>query len=125
MDRKRVVIVDDQVDNLDVLALMLKEHFDVASCDSCPQALQAVLKTPPDLLLLDIAMADIDGVQCLFKIRALPGLAGLPAIAVTAYAYPKDKERLLSSGFQAFISKPILDIQEVLKVIEEVLSAGP
>jgi CheY-like chemotaxis protein len=117
------VIVDDQLDNLDVLALMLRDQFDVESCDSCPQALEAVLKTPPDLLLMDIAMADVDGVQCLHKIRALPGLAALPAIAVTAYAYPKDRDRLLSSGFQAFIAKPILDFQEVLHVIRQVLES--
>ena len=123
MDRKRLVIVDDESDNLDVLELMLNDHFDVVSCDSCPQALQAVLKTPPDLLLMDIAMADVDGVQCLRKIRALPCCETLPAIAVTAFAYPKDRERLLSSGFQAFVSKPILDIKEVLKVIREVLDS--
>jgi CheY-like chemotaxis protein len=124
MDRKRLLVIDDEADNLDVLALMLKEHFDVTSCSSCPQAVQAVPAASPDLLLMDIAMAEIDGIQCLQRIRALPGFATLPAIAVTAYAFPKDKERCLAAGFQAFITKPILDINEVLATIDEILKSG-
>jgi CheY-like chemotaxis protein len=120
MPRKQVLIVDDEEDNLDVLSLMLKDHFEVTSCASCSQALQAVVESPPDIVLMDIAMVHVDGVECLEKMRALPGLDALPAIAVTAYAYPKDKARFLASGFQAFIGKPIY-IDEVLKAIDELL----
>ena len=118
-NRKHLVLVDDEVDNLDMLGTMLSAEYEVTTCTSCPQALNAVVQNPPHLILLDIGMSEINGVQCLERIRSMPGLGNLPAIAVTAFAYPADRERCIAAGFQAFVAKPVIDFAQLLGVIRK------
>jgi CheY-like chemotaxis protein len=74
----------------------------------------------PDLILMDIALPGIDGIQAFKAIRAVPGLEKIPIIALTASAMTQDREGILAQGFDAFIPKPIIE-REFLKVIREVL----
>jgi CheY-like chemotaxis protein len=71
--------------------------------------------------VLDIGMAPIDGVQCLQAIRARPGYARIPAIALTAFARDVERNAFLEAGFQAVVTKPILDHRAFLAAIEGLL----
>jgi CheY-like chemotaxis protein len=120
MTAVRLLLVDDNRDNLDVLSLILSARYTVASFESAAEALAALDDARPDVLVLDIGMAPIDGLQCLQQIRARSGYAGIPAIALTAFARDVDREAFLAAGFQAVVTKPVLDDQQLVGVIDAV-----
>ena len=78
-------------------------------------------RTLPDLVLLDVGIPGGGGELLLAEIRGNPSLAGLPVVAVTAYAMQGDRERLLKAGFDEYISKPIntrtfvVDVETIAK----------
>jgi len=121
MTTPRLLLVDDNADNLEVLAILLGEMYTVVSCGSAAEALRAIETHEPDLLVLDIGMAPIDGVQCLQAIRARPGYARIPAIALTAFARDVERKAFLDAGFQAVVTKPILDHRALVAAIERLL----
>jgi PAS domain S-box-containing protein len=106
----RVLIVDD-----DTAALaMLRATFEhggaaVESVTSAAAALEAFARAAPDLLISDIGMPGEDGYALIAAVRSLPPARGgrVPALALTAYAGPQDRERALASGFQAHVAKPV------------------
>jgi CheY-like chemotaxis protein len=119
--RKHLVLIEDVRDNLEVLRAMLEGDFDIAAFTSCQEALDGIQELIPDLLLMDIGMADIDGIECLKRIRSVSSLSNTPAIAITAYAYPEDKARCLAAGFRSVVTKPVLDQNGLLRLIHETL----
>lgn len=118
----RLLLVDDNSDHLDILGLFLNGHYAVSKCGSAAEALEAIDHFMPDVLLLDIGMAPIDGVQCLEAIRGLPECSSIPAIAVTAYARDVDRESFLSAGFEAVVTKPVVEPAELIAVVKSVLT---
>jgi CheY-like chemotaxis protein len=85
--------------------------------------LTALEAAKPDLLLLDIGMTPIDGLQCLKAIRAMPGYGSIPAIALTAYARDAERKAFLAAGFQAVVTKPIIDHQELFATMSASLTS--
>ena len=116
--RPRLLLIDDAPDNLEFLTLLLRDKYDVFGYASCMEARLALLSIKPDLLLLDVRMTPINGVQFLQEARFRYGLHAIPAIAVTALAHESEKERLLAAGFQDVVVKPILDFPEFEAMIE-------
>jgi CheY-like chemotaxis protein len=123
MKTARVLLVDDDQDNLEILTVILSEKYVVLSYAGAQEALAAVRAVRPDLALLDIGMRPVDGVQCLAAIRAIPGYGSIPAIALTAYARDVDRTTFLATGFQAVVTKPILDHQELFEAITALLTS--
>ena len=103
---------------------LLEEDFDFMACNSCPDALSQIERLAPDLLLMDIAMAEINGMDCLKRIRAIPEFKNVPAIAVTALAYPENKRECLEAGFQAVVVKPVLNFEEFRRLIDSTLQSS-
>jgi CheY-like chemotaxis protein len=68
----RILLVDDNRDNLEVLTVLLSAKYSIASCGSAGEALGVLEEVTPDLLVLDIRMAPVDGLQCLEAVRAVP-----------------------------------------------------
>jgi CheY-like chemotaxis protein len=124
MKRKRILLVDDYVDHLELLAVILGEQYDARACASAEEAHRVVEEFRPDLLVLDVRMHPIDGVQCLEAIRAMPGYDNIPAIALTALARDVEKAALLKAGFQDILTKPILDQASFMIAIDGVLEAS-
>src|SRR5688500_15864286 len=122
MRTARVLVVEDDQDTLDLLTLWLSENYSVFSYGCASEALAALETAQPDLLLLDIGMGPIDGLECLGAIRSMPGYGGIPAIAVTGYARASEREAFQAAGFQAVLAKPILD-DELCAAITAVLAS--
>jgi CheY-like chemotaxis protein len=104
----KALIAEDNAINRELLRELLEArgYAVVEACDG-REALQVIEQTQPDILLLDIGMPVLDGFAVLRKVRESPKLAGVPALAVTAYAMQGDREKVLNSGFDGYLSKPV------------------
>ena len=115
----KVLVVDDEADARELAERILRDaHADVASAASAEEALRLLDSAPPDVLVSDIGMPDVDGFDLLALLRARANGQGgdLPALALTAFARPEDRQRALGSGFQAYLVKP-LDPAELLATV--------
>ena len=124
MSTARLLVVEDNQDTLDLLTLWLSEKYRVFGYGCAGDALTALESVRPDLLLLDIGMRDIDGVECLKAIRAIPGYDSIPAIALTGYARDCEREAFQAAGFQSVLTKPILDEQLFAAITGMLASLG-
>ena len=105
---KKVLIAEDNAVNRELLRELLEMRgYDVAEACDGQEALLKITETQPDILLLDLGMPVLDGFGTIRKIRENPGISSLPVLAVTAYAMRDDRERVLNSGFDGYLSKPI------------------
>lgn len=104
----KVLIAEDNAVNRELLRelLELRGYTVLEACDG-QEALQMIEQTQPELLLLDIGMPVMDGFAVIRRIRENPRLARLLVVAVTAYAMRGDQERILNSGFDGYLSKPV------------------
>jgi signal transduction histidine kinase len=105
----RVLVVDDEEDARLLLETTLAQYgADVTIASSAAEALQAIERTLPDVLLSDVGMPHEDGYSLIRRLRARPAAAGgdIPAVAITAYASANDRLAALSAGFQAHVAKP-------------------
>jgi CheY-like chemotaxis protein len=104
----KILIAEDNAVNRELLRELLevRGYTVVEACDG-EEALRMIEQTQPDLLLLDIGMPVLDGFAVVRKIRENPRLASLPVVAVTAYAMQGDRERILNSNFDGYLSKPV------------------
>jgi len=104
----KILIAEDNAVNRELLRELLEmdDHIVVEACNG-EEALRFLDDSKPEILLLDLGMPVMDGYVTIRKIRENPSLAGLPVLAVTAYAMQGDKERILGCGFNGYLSKPI------------------
>jgi CheY-like chemotaxis protein len=104
----RVLVAEDNAVNRELLRELLETAgYEVLEACDGQQALHMIEQTQPDILLLDIGMPVLDGFAVVRKIRENPRLATLPLLAVTAYAMQGDREKILNSGFNGYLSKPV------------------
>lgn len=128
--RKTILVVDDIAENRSVLIDMLAPlGFDVQEAAGGHEALERVQATRPDLILMDIVMKEMDGLEVTRRLRCLPGLGTVPVIAVSASTSDDDAARCLESSMNAFLPKPI-DLGALLARMSELLDivwlrAGP
>jgi len=115
----KVLVVDDEADTRELIGEVLREcGSEVIISRSAAEALVALEEQKPDILISDLAMPDEDGYSLISKIRALPSERGgqIPAAALTAYARAEDRMRVLRSGFQFHLPKPV-DSAELVTVV--------
>jgi CheY-like chemotaxis protein len=122
--RVRVLLVDDHEDTLDLFEVVLGQTYGVSTCGSAAEALEGLAVAAPDVLVLDIGMSPVDGVECLQAIRAVPGYEHTPAIALTGFARDVDRQAFLAAGFQAVVAKPVADPRDLIPLIDD-LARGP
>jgi two-component system, cell cycle response regulator len=107
----RVLVVDDIVANVRLLEAKLSaEYFDVVTAMNGLDALEAVQRTKPDIVLLDVMMPGIDGIEVCRRIKSDPLTQHIPIIMVTALDQPEDKIRGLEAGADDFLTKPVNDL---------------
>jgi CheY-like chemotaxis protein len=109
--------MDDDPDGLEVLEYLIRqEGAIVRTAKNAREALELLLRWTPDVMLFDISMPDMDGVELLAMIRGVARLHDGPVVAVTAHAFESDKERSVAAGFAAHVSKPF-DAEALIGVI--------
>ena len=116
-----IAIVEDNPANRALFAAMLKSIYAIAVHENGLEALDAFRRQPPDLVLLDIALPGMDGIELLRRMRADSLLHRIPVIAVSAHAMSGDRERFLAAGFDQYIAKPVADRTVLLQAIEPLL----
>lgn len=119
---KLVLIIDDSTDTLEMLDLMFTQAgCRVATADSAQAAMRLAKVEAPGIIISDIGVPDVDGFELLARLRSLPGLEKVPAIAVSGYASKEDVARAYDAGFLAHLAKPI-DFDKLFKVIQDIVS---
>ena len=103
-----VLIVEDNEKNLKLVRDLLEfRGFRTIEATSGAEGLRLAAAERPSLVLMDVQLPDMDGVEALDRLRREPATARTPVVAVTAFAMKGDRERLLSAGFDAYVAKPI------------------
>lgn len=106
---KRILVAEDDAASRELIGeLLTAEGYSVEMAVDGRDALTRLQGgTPPDLVLLDIQMPQLDGYEVMRRLRLMPGFEALPVVAFTAYAMAGDSERALKAGFSGYITKPI------------------
>lgn len=124
---QNLLLIEDNADNRDLINAFLEGEYAIQAVEDGPSAL-AVLEdeTAPvlDVILCDIALPGMDGVEVLHRLRRIPRLDYLPVIAVTSHAMSGDRERFLEEGFDAYLSKPIDDPDSLFSAIADGMAAA-
>jgi CheY-like chemotaxis protein/anti-sigma regulatory factor (Ser/Thr protein kinase) len=110
LDGVRILLVEDEPDTRECLMLMLeKQGAAVEAVASAREALEALDRGPPQVLLSDLAMPDEDGLSLIRRVRSRPAAAGgrIPAAALSAYARPEERARAILAGFDLHVAKPV------------------
>jgi CheY-like chemotaxis protein len=103
-----ILVVDDNRDNMELMRYLLKAFgYEPLAAGSGEEAILLARENRPHLILMDIQMPEMDGYEATEAIRREPSLEECPVVAVTAFAMVGDQQRILSSGFEGYISKPI------------------
>jgi len=106
----KIAIVDDAKDNREFLQYLLSQEYDVRSYENGDEALRHFAEIIPDLVILDIWLHGMGGVEVLKQVRRSETLRNVPVIALTADAMTGDREKYLAAGFDGYVSKPIVDL---------------
>jgi len=116
---KRILVVEDQEDNMQILRDMLvAADYEVVEAVNGEEALTAVAKQRPDLILMDIQLPIIDGYEATRRIKADPALRSIPIVAVTSHALSGGEEKARAAGCDDFVAKPYSPRQLLAKVRE-------
>jgi two-component system cell cycle response regulator DivK len=117
-----VAVIEDNVDNRLLLDAILGDRFDLDEYATGAEALAAMPTHVPDIVLLDVSLPGMDGLEVLARIRSDAALCDLPVIAVTAHAMAGDRVRYLTAGFDGYVPKPIVDERVLIDTIEQLLA---
>lgn len=121
VDIPKILVVEDNPDNMITVKALLGELYEIIEATDGKQAVEMAEKHTPHLILMDIALPEIDGIEAFRLIRGIESLQYVPVIALTASALTSDRELILEQGFTAYISKPI-DEKQFFQTINQVLS---
>jgi two-component system cell cycle response regulator DivK len=103
-----ILVVEDNERNLKLLRDVLDyAGYDVRVARTAEDGITLALSEPPDLVLMDLQLPGMDGMEALRRLRESPRTADIPVVAVTAQAMKHDRERALEAGFDGYIEKPI------------------
>jgi two-component system cell cycle response regulator DivK len=104
---KTILAIDDEELNLELISKMLeREGFRVILARSADEGLALLRDEKPELILMDIKLQGMDGLQTTRLIKADPALASIPIVAASAYAMPEDLEKAREAGCSAYLTKP-------------------
>ena len=121
MDQKKILIVEDNELNMKLFHDLLEVHgYTTLQTKDGREALQLAREHRPDLILMDIQLPEVSGLEVTKWIKADDDLKSIPLIAVTAFAMKGDEEKIRSGGCEAYIAKPI-SVCSFLETIQTVL----
>jgi|SRR5215208_4151395 CheY-like chemotaxis protein len=124
MPKPTLAVVEDNADDRLLLQAILGQEFEIVEYENGRDALSGFARSLPDLVLLDISLPEMDGIEVLSELRRDGRMRHLPVIALTAQAMAGDRERYLSAGFNDYVTKPIVDESVLLASIRRWLAGG-
>ena len=120
-DQPLVLIVEDNPRNLKLARDVLDHNgYRVLEATTAEDGLVLARERHPQLVLMDVGLPGMDGVEALVRLRADPATAGIPVAALTAFAMKDDRERFLAAGFDAYLEKP-LDVRTFPREVARLL----
>ena len=119
MAGERILVVEDNELNMKLLRdVLVATGYRTLEATTGTEAVELAAAHEPDLVLMDIQLPDIDGVQALHRLRADDRTAGIPVLAVTAQAMQGDRQLFLAAGFDGYVSKPV-NVRELIGTVRE------
>jgi two-component system, cell cycle response regulator DivK len=119
-----ILIVEDNEKNMKLVRDILRHHGHATiEASTGNDGVRLARERAPDLVLMDIQLPDIDGIEALRQLRTERALDAVPVVAVTASVMPDDQQKIAASGFDAFITKPI-NLKQFLATVQQLLASG-
>jgi CheY-like chemotaxis protein len=119
----RILVIEDNDDNRALVVKVLSRHgYEIAEARSGEEGLEAAQSQPPALVLMDLHLAGMSGLEATRRFKENPALGHVPVVALTAHAMVGDRERALAAGCDGYLSKPI-DVRKLPEQVAEFL--GP
>ena len=116
---KTILVVEDNENNMMLVCDVLElKGYTVLAATTGAEGVRLAGEGKPDLILMDIQLPDINGVTALKRIRADAAMQNIPVLAVSASAMPEDRQKILASGFEEYITKP-LNMRSFLETVEK------
>jgi two-component system cell cycle response regulator DivK len=108
MNTKKILLVEDNPVNRRLAMFLLRSQgYQVAEATSAKEALEFLQTDHPDLIVMDIQLPGMDGLEVTRKLKEQAGTADIPVVAVTSYAMKGDREKALAAGCVGYVTKPI------------------
>ena len=120
--KEKILIVEDNPQNMKLIEMILRaKDYTLLKATDGEEALDVAMKERPDLIIMDVWLPKMNGLEVTRRLRETPAFSRTPIIGVTAYAMKGDREKVIESGCDAYLSKPI-DTRELPEVIAEMLA---
>ena len=116
-EKKILVVDDDSAHRMMLTAVLSDEGYTIAEADDGTLAVEAIREEFFDLILMDVRMTEMDGLEATRHLRTNDELNTVPVVALTALAMPGDRERCLAAGANEYLSKPV-NLKRLFEVIE-------
>ena len=118
---KKILVVEDNPQNMKVVLMALRPHgYTFLQATDGEEALKIAVRDNPDLIIMDIQLPKVSGLEVARRLRQMPAFSHVPIIAVTAYAMKGDKEKAVEAGCNTYLPKPI-DTRQLPGVVAEML----
>jgi two-component system cell cycle response regulator DivK len=118
---KKILIVEDNPQNMKVLMMALKPHgYILLQAADGQEALEMATRDNPDLIIMDIQLPKVSGLEAVKRLKQMPTSNHIPIIAVTAYAMKGDREKAIEAGCDAYLPKPI-NTRELPRMVAQML----
>jgi len=119
--KEKVMVVEDNPQNMKLLEMLLRsKSYVLLKAYDGEEALDIAIREEPDLIVMDMQLPKMSGIEVTKRLRQMPVFRHTPIIALTAYAMRGDKERFLEAGCNAYLSKPI-STRELPVIIDQML----
>ena len=121
----QILIVEDNEKNMKLVRDVLRvKGYETLEAVSAEDGIRLALERRPDLILMDIHLPGMNGIEARGVLRADPVTAGIPVIAVTASVMQQDRKKITEAGFEGYVGKPI-NLKEFLAAVQAMLERSP
>ena len=119
--KEKILIVEDNLQNMRLIEMVLRpKSYVLVKATDGEEAMDIAIREQPDLIIMDIQLPKMSGLEVTRRLRQIPEFSHIPIIALSAYAMKGDSEKFIEAGCDAYISKPI-NTRELPEVISEIL----
>ena len=118
---EKILIVEDNPQSMKIVMMALRPHgYNLLEATDGEEALEIVSREKPDLIIMDVQLPRLSGLEVTRRLRQMPAFSHVPIIVITAYAMKGDKEKAIEAGCDAYFTKPI-NTRELPQIVAEML----